>query len=155
MRKVITFALTAVLLLALAAPACADFDLSGLSLEELVALKDQLNLAIWQSEDWQEVEVPYGVWRVGEDIPAGHWTLTAGDGCSLFLRIGTVLDSTGADLEYWDNSWLLRSHTRSSYDPAKDTESINLILSDGLYLTISEGSVIFTPYAGKPSLGFK
>ena len=39
----------------------ADIDLSGMNYDELVALKDQINRAIWNSDDWQEVEVPQGV----------------------------------------------------------------------------------------------
>ena len=69
MKKVITILITLALILSLSVSALADFDLSGLSFEELVALKDQINLAIWNSEKWQEVEVPHGVWLVGEDIP--------------------------------------------------------------------------------------
>ena len=35
-------------------------DLSGLSYDELVQLRDQINLAIWNSEEWEEVSVPSG-----------------------------------------------------------------------------------------------
>ena len=51
-------------------------DLSGLSYDELVQLRDKINLAIWNSEEWQEVTVPIGVWVVGEDIPVGHWSIS-------------------------------------------------------------------------------
>ena len=50
-------------------------DISGLSYEELVQLRDCINLAIWNSEEWQEVTVPPGLWKIGDDIPAGHWTI--------------------------------------------------------------------------------
>ena len=52
-------------------------DLSGLSFDELVLLRDQLNLAIWNSKEWQEVKVPIGVWKIGDDIPVGKWTISA------------------------------------------------------------------------------
>lgn len=155
MKKVITICMTLALIFALAVPACADIDLSGLSYDELVALKDQINLAIWQSEEWQEVEVPHGIWEVGADIPAGHWTITAGDGCNLWLYIGGRPNKTYTELENWD-SWLhMRSKTHKYFDPSSDIDSLDVVLTDGTFLCIDEGSVIFTPYAGKPSLGFK
>ena len=51
-------------------------DISSLSYDELVELKDSINLAIWNSQEWQEVTVPMGVWTVGEDIPVGHWSIS-------------------------------------------------------------------------------
>lgn len=155
MKKVITILITFALLAALAVPACADFDLSGLSYAELVALKDQINLAIWSSEEWQEVEVPYGIWEVGADIPAGHWTITAGDGCSTFFYLGGQPNAAGTELEGWDQYWWLKSKAHRSYKAASDIDSIDVKLSDGDFIRIEDGSVIFTPYAGKASLGFK
>ena len=71
MKRTLCIILAFVLVLTLAPAAFADVDLSGMSFDELVALKDQINLALWNSADWQEVTVPQGVWQVGADIPAG------------------------------------------------------------------------------------
>ena len=76
------------------------FDLSALTYNELVALKDQINLAMWNSQEWQEVEVPKGVYVIGEDIPVGKWTIKAADGISAFVCWGDVLDDAGTDLSY-------------------------------------------------------
>ena len=80
MKKIYALILAAVILLAIPTVAFAtsgklDIDLSKLSYEELVELKDQINLAIWQSKEWEEVEVPQGIWEVGKDIPEGKWTI--------------------------------------------------------------------------------
>lgn len=156
MRRILSLALALVLCLALIpAASAADIDLSGLSFDELVALRDRIDLAIWQSEEWQEVTVPHGVWLVGEDIPAGKWTITVCDGGSLFLCVGRKLNASGTDVEGDYHMWLLRSSSRRSFDPASDVEAMTIDLHDGEYVTIDEGSVTFTPYAGKPSLGFK
>lgn len=155
MKKVLAILIALALILSLSASALAEFDLSGLSFEELVALKDQINLAIWNSEEWQEVEVPHGIWLVGEDIPAGKWTITAGDKCSLRFYLGGKPTASGAELENYDNWWRLKSTSYKFFDESTDLSSLDLDLSDGTYLWIDEGSVIFTPYAGKPSLGFK
>lgn len=73
MKKLVSFFLTALLLFS--AASADPVDLSGLSFDELVALRDQINLAIWNSQEWQEVTVPAGIWQVGKDIPAGHWSI--------------------------------------------------------------------------------
>ena len=56
-------------------------DLSGLSFDELLQIRDQINLAIWNSQQWQEVSVPPGVWEIGVDIPSGHWSVRPAEGC--------------------------------------------------------------------------
>ena len=78
-------------------------DLSGMSYDELVALKDRINLAMWQSDEWQEVTVPQGVWKVGEDIPAGHWTVKCitGNNCrSTQISWGEALTEGGTDIAW-------------------------------------------------------
>ena len=160
MKKIYALIFAALMILAIPTVAFAtsgklDIDLSKLSYDELVELKDQINLAIWNSEEWQEVEVPHGVWLVGTDIPEGKWTVTASDRCSLRFYIGKELDETGAALKPNNQWWRLKSSSRSSFDPADDIESITVELQKGTYVYIDEGSVIFTPYSGKPSLGFK
>lgn len=64
MKKALSLFL-AIMLLIVSIPAMADVDLTGMTYAELVALKDQINLAIWNSSEWQEVTVPQGVWKVG------------------------------------------------------------------------------------------
>lgn len=133
-------------------------DLSGMSYDELVALKDQINLAMWQSDEWQEVEVPQGVWLVGEDIPAGHWSIKT-DASWASINIGTKLDETGKSIDYMDSRFVryeqVSSPSSSIYDPKSDKTEVDFDLTDGTYVVIEYGSVIFTPYSGKPALNFK
>ena len=154
MKKVITILITLARILSFSASALADFDLSGLSFEELVALKDQINLAIWESEEWQEVTVPQGVWEVGADIPAGKWTISAADGAISSVTIGKELRDNGQDVKPTASGVLVSpSNVVYKQDSSRLTWDIDLV--DGDYIKISTGSVVFTPYAGKPSLGFK
>ncbi len=138
--------------------ACAEIDLSGMTYEELVALKDQINLAIWNSEEWQEVTVPQGVWKIGEDIPEGHWTITcAGDGRAT-IEYGDELNESGKSLSWFgDIYYSERIYSKESimYDENSSKVSIDLEVKEGNYIIIDSGNVIFTPYTGKPSLGFK
>lgn len=154
MKRILACALSFIMLLALSPSSYADIDLSGLSYDELVALKDQINLAIWNSEDWQEVEVPMGVWAVGEDIPAGKWTIKAIPGGNAYIKVGNELKDGGTDVK--------SSFTVDIYDPGHRSykEGTNLTESTidlvaGQYISIDFANAIFTPYAGKPSLGFR
>lgn len=157
MKKGIAILLCILALVPFCACALAEVDLSGMSYDELVQLKDQVSLAIWESEEWQEVEVPAGVYTVGEDIPAGKWTIKAADGISATIEWGDALDESGVALS-WDGEILeyeyIRSETNRYYEKGDKTE-ITWDLKDGQYIIVDDGISVFTPYAGKPSLGFK
>ena len=137
--------------------AFAEVDLTGMSYDELVQLKDQVSLAIWESEEWQEVEVPAGVYTVGEDIPAGKWTIKAADGISVTIEWGDLLDDSGVALS-WDGKFMeyeyLRSENNKYYEKGDKTE-LTWDIKDGQYILVDDGIAVFMPYAGKPSLGFK
>lgn len=151
--------LAAMIILALAFPAAAlaEADLSGMTYEELVALREQLNLAIWNSDEWQQVTVPQGVWEIGVDIPAGHWTIGAADGAYALLTWCEKLNDlkTDADLHSPMSIAFIKSPTMSNYEENSDKVRVDWELTEGTYLIVSEGSVVFTPYTGKPDLGFK
>ena len=141
-----------------ASTAFADVDLSGMTYDELVALKNQINLAMWQCEEWQEVTVPQGVWQVGVDIPAGQWTVTAHPGTSMIeISWGEKLSESGSSI-----AW---SGRNSCYNLVCNPETMNYDVNysyqysfevrDGDYIVITYGAAVFTPYVGKPSLNFK
>ena len=147
--------LLAISLLITAAVADAP-DLSGMSFDELVALRDQLNLSIWNSREWQEVTIPAGVWQVGVDIPAGYWTVSVAD----FMQYETIryfekLDTVGLGPDY---SGYLFMQSIVSQDIAEYggglPSSVSIDMKEGWFFTCS-GSVTFTPYTGKPDLGFR
>lgn len=154
MKKLISLLCVFALLAALAVPAWGDFDLSGLSYDELVALRDQINLAIWNSEDWQEVTVPQGIWEVGADIPAGKWTIRAASGAMCLIKIGPELLDSGRDVRA-KNSEILINQKSVLYKKDSSREEWTIELREGEYVGISSGYAVFSPYAGKPSLGFK
>lgn len=133
MKKV----LCVLLVLALVgAAAYAAIDLSGMSFEELLDLRAQVDAALWASDGWQEVTVPMGVYYVGEDIPAGRWTVD-GQGNTVTVTIFS------GDEEYWDTFYWL--------DSTDTTANINL--KRGQRVEIAS-VVVFKPYTGA-ALGFK
>lgn len=133
--------------------AYADVDLSGMSFDELVALKDKINLAIWNSEEWQEVTVPQGVWEVGADIPAGKWTIKANEGGICTVTVGTELKDGGSSVKlgYFEIIYSKSSFMYSDGDLLEFTTELH----DGEYVQIESTSAIFTPFSDKQSLGFK
>ena len=158
MKKLITLLL--ILALALPALALADLpDLSGLSYDELVELKDKINLAMWKSQEWQEVTIPVGVWEIGKDIPEGHWSIRCGceDEMS-FIVYTDRLDEYGKNITYgWKGVHVTicnKKHKDGSLRMPEYPEETDIEMKSGMYLIV-DAPLIFTPYTGKPSLGFK
>ena len=146
-------------LISLVSFASAEVDLSGMTYDELVALKDQINLAIWNSQEWQEVTVPQGEWVVGQDIPVGKWTIE----CADVSRDSISLKSCSVKTEYTDNRgwktgdyYSLYNPNNEYYEDGKATEAV-LETIEGMIIEvdITYAPVVFTPYTGKPDLGFK
>jgi len=155
MKKLVLLTL---LLIALSVPALAEVDLSGMSFDELVVLSDQINLAMWNSQEWQEVTVPQGVWKVGEDIPEGHWTIKPVDGVYAYVAYGNTLEANQKEVSYKSKDYYRESIYSPScniYDQGEDLLQMDIDAKSGSYICIESGDVIFTPYTGKPKLGFK
>ena len=161
MKKI--FALLLILSM-LGAAALAEVDLSGMSFEELAALRDQCQLEMMQREDWQEVVVPQGIYEVGAQIPAGTWVIKCYDGNRNSLMLGECDIFWGSgypdDGLYWSYSkskgkaYIFNPNSRY-YENGKTTEFI-VTLVKGDYISISNtyNKAVFTPYTGI-NLGFK
>ena len=155
--------LTVILILALAVPAAAFADLpdiSNLSYDELVQLKDSINLAMWNSQEWQEVTVPIGVWEVGSDIPAGKWNISVtpdtkrGYGAFTYCDL---LDESGLDA---GNQFYCKIYHHEALSVPGDDDpryplAIDIELKEGTYFIVKNAPLVFTPPQGKPDLGFK
>lgn len=154
MKKVI-LAIVILMLAVQPAIAASGVDISGLSFDELLALKQEINLALWASEEWQEVTVPAGVYEIGKDIPAGKWTIRPVDGDTARVYWGSELDESKTDIpplslytyEQVTSPW-------DSYAKYNNIESVSWDLSAGTFIVIKDSAVIFTPFAGL-DLGFK
>lgn len=132
-----------------------SIDLSGLSLAELVTLQERVTMAMWKTEEWQEVTVPAGLYKVGVEIPAGKWTISAMPSASMALvEIGDTLDDSGMGLSWTGNHQLNYLYGKESwaYDESSMT-SWDVTLTDGLYIKLG-ANMVFTPYAG-PGFSFK
>jgi len=151
MKKFITFALALVLLLSCA---CAeDIDLSGLSFDQLVALKQKVNQALWASDEFQEVSVPPGVWIGGEDIPVGRWTVTCSQKWGK-IEFGDKLKENGQDVEHTKARGYIYIRSEDTDIPEYATETY-LDVYEGMFIVINFIPMVFSTYTGKPDLGFK
>lgn len=73
------FALILCLCLLIPCASAIDLDLSSLSFDELRQLQDAINAEIVTRPEWQGVNVPKGVWKVGVDIPEGYYSIELQD----------------------------------------------------------------------------
>lgn len=141
-----------------------DIDLSNLTYTELIALKNRINIAIWESEEWQEVIVPPGMYRVGIDIPAGRWNVRISD---IDGNVRYSYISIGTDVMNLAGNWLIsiseedRMKGFSLYNPNhskfKDGNTIEMVIElfERDYISIEGGSIIFSTYSGNPDFQFK
>lgn len=151
--------LIALCLLSMLSVGLADLpDISSLSFDELVELKDKINLAMWNSEEWQEVTVPIGVWKVGEDIPVRHWSISISPDASgswASIEYCDLLDASGTDAGNRYDCKIYAYLDVAKPDNDRYPQVIDIDCKPGTYIIIGNASVVFTPYSGKPSLGFK
>ena len=155
MKKLLSLLLMLALLIPVAANAA---TLSEMTFDELVALREKIAVELTKRPEWKEVTVPQGVWKVGEDIPAGHWTIRPVTGAHCAIYIGDALDGLGTDIDTWNSSYYYSEHLVSSdykyFEEGQDRPSFDIELFDGLFVIVDSGSCVFSPFIGKPTLGF-
>ena len=137
----------------------AAIDLSNMSLDELIALREQVTMAMWETEEWQEVEVPIGVYQVGVDIPAGNWTVKCHKSFdNAYISWGESLDENGHSIAWQGRNDILNYVYNPDYKYYEEGDGpleYSFEVRDGEYIIIGVGNVVFTPFVGKPDLGFK
>ena len=156
MKKIIVSLFVLILLVPFCFSVAEEVDLSGMSFDELVSLRDQINLAIWNSQEWQEVTVPTGIYTIGKDIPAGHWSIrVASKNECVYLAYFDKLDDVGMGVGR--GSYLVQREIASPGFSAFgeiNLESADIEMQEGWFFKCT-GFVIFSPYSGKPDLRFK
>lgn len=139
MKKIVAFVLALLLLIP---SAFAEVDLSSYSYEQLLELYRSVQQEIISRPEWKEVTVPKGVYVIGEDIPAGSYTIKSTDPggyINIFLW--------GAEQKDYDTAGGLLVN-EALYKSSQVLGRINL--KNGNVLELS-GTVIMTPVQG---LGF-
>lgn len=132
-------------------------DLSGLSFDELVQLRGQINLAIWNSQEWQEVTISPGVYEIGVDIPAGHWSVRPVSGCGPdYIIYASGVKDQGHDIDLFAGEHIMECicDPSSAYYSGEYKTSTDIVMEAGHFVRL-DCAMIFSPYTGKPDLGFK
>ena len=135
------------LMLLIPAFAFAEVDLSGMSYDDLVSLSKQVGMAIMQSDEFDSVTVPMGIWEVGVDIPEGTWIITPGKSMCTVVY-GSALDESGNDMNFFD-----RGNAYADLNNA--SESWRVKATKGNYFMVKYNNAVFTSYTGSTGLGFK
>lgn len=156
MKKLLAVALILAMLIPCAV--AEDIDLSALTYDELVVLRDRCLAEMQLRDEWQEVTVPIGVYEVGKDIPAAHWTITAapseyGWGSITYCD---ALDGSGKKVDIGKSHFYYSEQVKIKGSGAYvEATSIDLNAVNPGYIIIEYGPMVFTPYTGAPDLGFK
>lgn len=119
-------------------------------LQDVIAAASSLLLS---KSEYENVTVPVGFYVVGEDIPAGHWSISFSPGEYAIIEYFLETDPNGkrpADLlnDYYSE---VIADPDSSYSVMSKLSEIDLDLKDGYHLIISNGSVIFNPFVRRSS----
>ena len=129
-----------------------EIDLSGMSLSELLALKERVTMAMWETDEWLQATLKPGVYEIGVDIPAAHWDLTAPEGDYAHIIWCRALDRTGKGCDVSDkmHGVTLMHEDYKNYDRYMGIYpvSTDLDMMEGTYLIVEQGSVLLTPYDG-------
>lgn len=138
-------AIVVCLLLILCAAQAENQDLNSMSFDELLALQEKVNQALFNCSEWKQVEIPLGVWDVGKDIPAGRYEIIAGPNQSTYNYPHVVY-------------YLCRSEKSGTPDKIrgqynlKNGENLVIELFDGNVLGVNDCSIIMCRYV--PSFSF-
>lgn len=145
------FAIVLTLILALAGTNTAlaqDYD-------ELVIAYEQASRALWYASDWQSVIVPWGVWEIGKDIPAGKWRIETATYTSVSITYSSKVHDGGSYLYISDASFedSIKSPNRISGDPW-DVVYVDLDMRKGSYLQVKYTMARLTPIESKENYRF-
>lgn len=139
-----------------------DIDLSGLSFEDLAALSTQCQAEMMTRDEWQQVTVPQGNYRVGVEIPAGKWVVR----CADTFRTGYLMRETwiswGSEKPVDGFVPYPRKGEVEIYNPKNTNYNggvteyvIELVKGDWVAIHPQYNAAVCTPYTGNTGLGFK
>lgn len=152
MKKLLCVLLALLILFPVAA-AADENRFAFCSLDELYQIRKELNSEIMSRYSWEEVTVPAGFYVVGEDIPAGHWTISFSPGTYAQIEYFKETDETGKQVR----NALVNYYYQMLCDPENEMSSVSKIqeidleLKEGYYFVVHYYPVIFKPYTGRPS----
>lgn len=76
MKRLFAVCMILVLICAAISASAGTLDLSSMTYQDLVQLQRKVVFEIMGRPEWRQVTVPAGTWRVGDDIPAGYYSIS-------------------------------------------------------------------------------
>jgi len=73
MKKIICLALVGILITS--AAVAEEIDVKQFSYSQLQLFEKAIRFEMMSRPEWKQVTIPVGVWKVGEDIPAGSYSI--------------------------------------------------------------------------------
>lgn len=140
MKRILSIMVALIVVFGVSGVAMADaisVDPATATLDELIAARSAIEQAIMSRDDYKEVNVPAGTYMVGDQIPAGEYTITTSSAAAMIIVYGK------GGKEAFDIA--------GSYSISPSESVGRLVLTDGQTVELSFGGVVFAPYAG---LGF-
>lgn len=147
-----------VLFIALSSAVAEDIDLSSLSFDDLSVLRARCQVEMMARDEWQEVEVPQGVYIVGKDIPEGKWTLYCRTGYMSVVSFGDTLDAAG-QMVIWSlggrqaNENVYNLNYKNYREGSRTEWTVDLINGD--YFVVAADPITFTPGDAVKTFKFK
>lgn len=145
-----------VLFIVLPSVSCA-VNLSKMSFDDLIDLRGQIELELMNRKNWQEVLVQEGIYEVGVDIPAGHYTILAADGTMTHVKYGNKRKEDESDIHIRSTNYrdeYLYSPHMSSYNLYRDKIQTDIKMEKGSYFAVRGSACVLIPYTGKPYFEF-
>ena len=131
----------------------ADVDLSPYTTEQLYALREIISYEILSRGEYKDVELPQGYYVVGQDIPEGHWSITAAPGSYCLIEYFQNADASGHRPADTFNDYFYVGLRGDGADAPSTVENtfIDLDLKYGYHFVVNYGSCVFNPFVGRPS----
>lgn len=104
----------------------------------------------------EEVQVPAGTYKIGEQIPAGHWTITCAPRNYCYVTVGSELKDNKKEIAYGSKGYyhIAMAGTESNISDRGYPSFVDLELTEGMYICIERSFVTFTPYDGNHGFTF-
>ncbi len=147
MRKRKTaFSASLCVLLAVMSIFCTGCVAEEFDYDEAVLRYEQAGRAIWEAYDWNSVVVPWGVWEIGRDIPAGKWRIEAATDTSVEVVYSDRVQAGGAYV--YISEALFEEYIKSPNNLARSSLStffVEIDMRSGSFLQIKYSSARLIP----------
>lgn len=114
--------------------------------DEAVLRYEQAGRALWKAYDWNSVVVPWGVWEIGRDIPAGKWRIEAATDTSVEVVYSDRVQAGGAYV--YISEALFEEYIKSPNNLARSSLStffVEIDMRSGSFLQIKYSSARLIP----------